>query len=81
MSIGGIKENIDMKIAFKKMGLKSYPVIVFQKDGDDEMIFPKFCALERLLNHLNSSAFVDYQMEKFGKNYNTKSVEEKEENE
>ncbi len=29
------------------------------------------CVLERLLNHLNSSAFVDYQMEKFGKYYNT----------
>jgi len=30
------------------------------------------CVLERLLNHLNSSAFVDYQMEKFGKNYKSK---------
>jgi len=29
------------------------------------------CVLERLLNHLNSSAFVDYQMEKFGKDYKT----------
>jgi len=29
------------------------------------------CVLERLLNHLNSSAFVDYQMEKFGKDYDT----------
>jgi len=31
------------------------------------------CVLERLLNHLNSSAFVDYQMEKFGKDYKTES--------
>jgi hypothetical protein len=30
------------------------------------------CVLERLLNHLSSSAFVDYQMEKFGKDYKTK---------
>jgi hypothetical protein len=29
------------------------------------------CVLERLLNHLSSSSFVDYQMEKFGKDYNT----------
>jgi len=29
------------------------------------------CVLERLLNHLDSSAFVDYQMEKFGKDYKT----------
>ena len=29
------------------------------------------CVLERLLNHLNSSAFVDYQMEKFGKDYSS----------
>jgi hypothetical protein len=27
------------------------------------------CVLERLLNHFDSSAFVDYQMEKFGKDY------------
>ena len=29
------------------------------------------CVLERLLNHLDSSAFVDYQMEKFGKDYSS----------
>ena len=30
------------------------------------------CVLERLLTHFNSSLFVDYQMEKFGKDYKTK---------
>jgi hypothetical protein len=37
------------------------------------------CVLERLLNHLNSSAFVDYQFEKFGKDYKTRDdkIEEK----
>jgi len=34
------------------------------------------CVLERLLNHLNSSAFVDYQMEKFGKDYKTEEQDE-----
>ena len=42
MSIGGVPENIEMKKAFKKMGLKTYPVIVVEKDGEDEMIFPEF---------------------------------------
>ena len=32
------------------------------------------CVLERLLNHLSSSAFVDYQFEKFGKDYKTEDV-------
>lgn len=27
------------------------------------------CVLERLLNHLNSGLFLDYQLEKFGENY------------
>ena len=36
------------------------------------------CVLERLLNHFNSSAFVDYQMEKFGKDYKSKKEEERE---
>jgi len=27
------------------------------------------CVLERLLNHLNSQLFLDYQLEKFGKDY------------
>jgi hypothetical protein len=30
------------------------------------------CVLERLLNHLSSGHFKDYQMEKFGKEYKTK---------
>jgi len=29
------------------------------------------CVLERLLNHLNSGLFLDYQLEKFGKDYKT----------
>lgn len=33
------------------------------------------CVLERILNHMNSSAFVDYQMEKFGKDYKTGGTE------
>jgi hypothetical protein len=33
------------------------------------------CVLERILNHLNSSAFVDYQLEKFGKDYKTREDE------
>ena len=42
MSIGGIRENIEMKRKFKQMGLKTYPVIIVQEEGDDEMIFPEF---------------------------------------
>lgn len=29
------------------------------------------CVIERLLNVLDKSAFVDYQMEKYGKDYTT----------
>ena len=36
------------------------------------------CCLERLLTSLDPNGFVDYQMEKFGKNYKQKAVEEKE---
>lgn len=51
-------------------------------NDDDEMedkIYEELrcirCVLERLLNVLDSSAFVDYQMEKFGKEYKTKGDE------
>jgi hypothetical protein len=30
------------------------------------------CVLERILRVMDESLFVDYQMEKFGKNYKTK---------
>ena len=42
MSIGGDKETIEMKIQFKRMGIKEYPIIFVQRDGEDEMIFPGF---------------------------------------
>ena len=42
MSIGGIKKNQEMKKMFKKMKLKTYPVVIIQKDDEDEMIFPEF---------------------------------------
>ena len=35
------------------------------------------CVLERLLSHLNSSLFVDYEMEKFGKDFKTGKEEKK----
>ena len=34
------------------------------------------CVLERLLRALDEGLFVDYQMEKFGKDYKTKEKEE-----
>lgn len=50
MSIGGIKKNQEMKKQFKRMGLKVYPVIIVQQEGEDEMIFPEFD--ERLFDDL-----------------------------
>lgn len=32
------------------------------------------CALERILRCMDESLFVDYQMEKFGRDYKTKDI-------
>lgn len=41
MSKGGIKETIEMKKRFKRLGLKTYPIIIVNHKGE-ELIFPKF---------------------------------------
>lgn len=42
MSRGGIKETIEMKKRFKRMGLKTYPIIIINHDVEGELIFSEF---------------------------------------
>jgi len=42
MSKGGDKDTIEMKKKFKEMGIKNYPVIVWNSGNDNEMIVSGF---------------------------------------
>jgi len=42
MSKGGNKKTIELKKKLKSLGFKTYPIIIIQPDGDDEMMFPEF---------------------------------------
>jgi len=42
MSIGGNKQTIEMKKRFKRLGFKTYPIVIIDSKKHGELIFPEF---------------------------------------
>ena len=54
----------------------TYPDDVPKRHKMNEELRCIRCALERMLRAMDESLFVDYQMEKFGKNYKSEEMKE-----